>query len=392
MRIAIATAKLDPRQGGAESWTIGLADWLADRGHDAHLIGLKAAHDLRIAPKNIHLLAATRNRMQTAQQLSQFLKCNRFDIVHDTGLGYQFDIFQPHCGSFIAMERGKLASLSLIQRITKVLTHPFAARKRSIENLASIQNSQKNASYIAVSAMVANDLHRFEGIAQDRICKISNGVDTSRFDPRKCALIRDSVRSNLAIREDALVVSVIAHNHQLKGVAQLLEAIQMANNFPIPIHLIVVGGHRQVYRRFDIGTHTVTYTGSVQDTLGFFAATDVYLHPTFYDACCLSVLEAMACGIATITTRVNGAAERIVHGRNGFLLDSPKDKHQMISMLSVLVDPEQRATIGNAARESAVAWTIKDNYFAVESLYRDHLARSQSTPSSFGRDQVRPAA
>lgn len=392
MRIAIATAKLDPRQGGAESWTIGLADWLADRGHDAHLIGLKAAHDLKIASKNVHLLAASRNRMQTAQQLSKFLNRNRFDIVHDMGLGYQFDIFQPHCGSITAMERGKLASLSLTQRITKVLTHPFSVRKRSIENLASIQYSQKNARYIAVSTMVANNLHLLEGIPQDRIGKITNGVDTSRFDPKQCALIRNSVRSNLAIREDALVVSVIAHNHQLKGVSQLLGAIQMADHFPIPIHLIVVGGHRQVYQRFDMGAHTVTYTGSVQDTLGFFAATDVYLHPTFYDACCLSVLEAMACGIATITTRVNGASERIVHGRNGFLLDSPKDRHQMLSLLNALVDPGQRATIGQAARESAVAWTLEDNYLAVESFYHEHLAKSQSTRRTFDHGQSRSAA
>ncbi len=392
MRIAIATAKLDPRHGGAESWTIGLANWLTNRGRDVHLVGLKATPNLRFASQNVHLLDSNRNRMQVAHQLSEWLKSQRFDIIHDMGLGYHFDIFQQHCGSLAALEQGKHESLSMSQRIAKAIASPFATRKRSIENLASIQFLQRNASYIAVSQMVSEDLQRLEAIPASQIRTIPNGVSMTRFDPKQCGLIRDSIRAKLAVREDALVVSVIAHNHQLKGVSQMLSAIRMAHDFPTKIHLLVVGGHRQAFRRFDIGNHSVTYTGSVQNTLEFFAATDVYLHPTFYDACCLSVLEAMACGIPTITTRVNGAAERIVHGRNGFLLESPKDTQRMVNLLRDLTDPAKRSTIGCAARETAETWTVEDNYLAVESLYCEHMARSQPNQSRLGREPTRSAA
>ena len=41
----------------------------------------------------------------------------------------------------------------------------------------------------------------------------------------------------------------------------------------------------------------------------YYAAADLYVHPTFYDPCSLVVLEAAACGLPIITSRYNGAAE-----------------------------------------------------------------------------------
>ncbi|MDZ4847747.1 MAG: glycosyltransferase family 4 protein [Pirellulaceae bacterium] len=392
MRIAIASAKLDPQHGGAESWSIGLARWLNGRGHDVHLVGFKAARNLSIDPSNIHLIKPTRGRMQNAELISNWLRGHPFDIIHDMGLGYHFDVFQPHFGSFVAMERGKQKSLTLGQRITKRLVKPFAIRRRTVEGLASLQFNQPNATYIAVSGMVGNDLNRLETIPKDRIQIVPNGVDTERFDPKHCEANREQARKQLSIKDDALVVSVIAHNHQLKGVQQAIEAVRNAHDFPVKIHLLVVGGHGQRLRQLDFGYHRVTYLGNVVDTMDIFPATDVYLHPTFYDACCLSFLEAMACGITSITTPVNGAFERIVHGQSGLILDDPKDIRQIIHLLRSVVDPAKRTQIGMAARDAALSWTIEDNYMAIELLYQKRFAQNCIEQPSPAKPSLRIAA
>ncbi len=249
MRIAIATAKLDPRHGGAESWTVGLANWLINQGYEVHLVGLKASDSLFVRPYNVHLLEDNGGRLQVAEALSKWLDEHQFDIVHDMGMGYQFDVFQPHCGSLTALEIGKWDSLSGIQRLGKEIARPFASRKRSNTTLAAIQFAHTSATYIAVSRMVAEDLHQMEAIPRERIRKISNGVDVKRFNPIDCASMRDRSRLKFGVSEDSLAISIVAHNHQLKGVPQLVAKLHSCVNFPKRIHVIVGGGHRQTFER-----------------------------------------------------------------------------------------------------------------------------------------------
>ncbi len=71
----------------------------------------------------------------------------------------------------------------------------------------------------------------------------------------------------------------------------------------------------------------------------------------------------------------NGASERIIHGQNGLLIDSPRDLNHAFKLLEAFVDPVERFMMGQAARESAEAWTLDDNYRAVELLYRDLVSK-----------------
>ena len=56
-----------------------------------------------------------------------------------------------------------------------------------------------------------------------------------------------------------------------------------------------------------------------------YAAADVLAHPTWYDPCSRVVLEALCHGLPVVTTRFNGAAEVVGDGRNGVVIDSPRD-------------------------------------------------------------------
>ena len=55
-----------------------------------------------------------------------------------------------------------------------------------------------------------------------------------------------------------------------------------------------------------------------------YAAADVFVHPTRWDACSLVTLEAMASALPVITTIMDGSSERITDGADGFVLPRPK--------------------------------------------------------------------
>ena len=80
------------------------------------------------------------------------------------------------------------------------------------------------------------------------------------------------------------------------------------------------------------------------------------------------VFEAMACGLPVVCGRKGGYADYIVHGINGFLVDS--SEQAIALLLQLRDDPALRARVGRAARRtveqlySGAAWQQKQTYFS----------------------------
>ncbi len=69
----------------------------------------------------------------------------------------------------------------------------------------------------------------------------------------------------------------------------------------------------------------MSFLGACDSVLPYYAAADTFVLPTHYDACSLTVLEAMACGLPVITTCANGVSELIEDQIDGLLLPSSTD-------------------------------------------------------------------
>jgi glycosyltransferase involved in cell wall biosynthesis len=78
------------------------------------------------------------------------------------------------------------------------------------------------------------------------------------------------------------------------------------------------------------------------------------VHPSRFAGMPNAVLEAMACGVPVVATAVGGTPEVIDHGRTGWLVQ-PGDVAATAALLADLLrTPEQRATVGAAARAKVV--------------------------------------
>ena len=62
------------------------------------------------------------------------------------------------------------------------------------------------------------------------------------------------------------------------------------------------------------------FLGHVGEIEKYYAASDLYVHPTFYDSCSLVTTESLASGLPVITTVYDGASGIMEDGRDGFVM------------------------------------------------------------------------
>ena len=136
---------------------------------------------------------------------------------------------------------------------------------------------------------------------------------------------------------------IVAHNFALKGVPTLIRAVAELAWEGQPVRLAIAGGRRtgraaRLAKHVGIGDR-VELLGSVPDAAPYYAAADVYVQPTFYDPCSLVVLESLAAGVPTVTSRFNGAGELITPGVEGSIVQDPADVGELADCLRLWCDP-----------------------------------------------------
>ncbi len=222
------------------------------------------------------------------------------DIVHDLGVGWSCDILHPQAGSKLANRRRERKSQTYRERFLRSLTPRYwrwLIESRELER----QQYRRESTVIAVSQLVAGNLQSLHGVPAERIRLIPNGVDTERFSPQQRATQRDAARHRLNLANETLFLFA-AHNPRLKGLQPLLQSMgELKRTYP-RARLAVIGCEAQPHFRqaaTALGIeHSVMFAGFVQDTLPWYAAADAFVLPTFYDACSLTVLEAIGLWIA----------------------------------------------------------------------------------------------
>jgi UDP-glucose:(heptosyl)LPS alpha-1,3-glucosyltransferase len=121
------------------------------------------------------------------------------------------------------------------------------------------------------------------------------------------------------------------------------------------------GPYRRLARRLRI-SHLVTFIPECGDIASMYAAADAFVHPTWYDPCSLVVLEALASGLPTITTRFNGASEMMADGGAGVVLESPRPVERLTEAMSRLLNVETRRGMALAARRVAENYPQERNF------------------------------
>jgi UDP-glucose:(heptosyl)LPS alpha-1,3-glucosyltransferase len=362
MKIGIQIERFDPQAGGAEAYTCELTRRLLAHGHEVHLFarawmaGPAGAQVHRVPVAGLFRWQRDHSFARNADALAAGAG---LDVILGMGKTFAMDVLQPHGGTIRRSQQQNLALIaSPLQRLVKALFNRLSPKHVAARRREHRQYTRRPPPRIvAISRMVAEDMRRFYAVADDQVHLIYNGVDTERFNPQRLAELRPKARRDLGIAAGQRVFALVAHNFKLKGVAQLLQASAILRAAGRDFTVVVAGkGRPRPYRRLagNLGcAANVRFAGAVERIENIYAAADVYVHPTWYDPCSLVVLEALACGLPVITTRFNGASEIITEGREGFILDSPRDVLRLAEKMELCFDAEVLQAMGGHARALA---------------------------------------
>lgn len=279
---------------------------------------------------------------------------------------------------FYARVRSELRFRSLPLRSWPVILH----RKlyyRLIMFLERRVYSNSKVRLAAVSQLVALQLNTYFGRADVTI--IPSAVDTSVFSCSSRLACRSVSRALFNFSEEDFVLLLIGNDWKVKGLDQLLSAIEVNPN--LPVRLLVVGrDESSLYtnrlRQSKIESR-VTFQQPSSDVMQFYAAADAYVGPSLQDSFGLPVLEAMACGLPVISSVRSGVSAFITPGENGLLLRDPERPEELAVLLKQLFeDKSLQQKLGAAAAETAAMHTWDRN----AELTKDFLLAASSSVRS----------
>jgi len=181
---------------------------------------------------------------------------------------------------------------------------------------------------------------------------IPNFVNCEMFQPADGKSRREEFISG----EEKVLVH-LSNFRPAKRVPDVVEIFALVRR-EIPAKLLMIGDGPErttaewLVREKGLG-RDVVFLGKQNQVHELLNAADVLLLPSDLESFGLAALEAMACGVPAVCSRVGGIPEVIQDGVEGYLVP-PRDVRTMAARaLDILTDPARRAQMGKAARQRA---------------------------------------
>lgn len=348
---------------GTEIATYYLAEHLAQRGHEVHVItSLDEGLPVESQEKGfyIHRIPKVRIRFPGvfifwADIIRNIRKISP-DIVHAQSLG--------------------AAIPALISK--KIFKIPYAVWGQGTDvylpNLVTKLSSRiilKNAN--AVIALT-NDMKRAMQAIYDRdILVVPNGIDLRGYTEK--SLIQKA-------EESETIILFVGRLHPVKGVQYLIQAMQIVHKELPDVKLVLVG-HGEEKDYLEILTdrlglrECVDFVGGVphEKIPDYMYHADIFILPSLSEGFPVTILEAMACGLPVIATKVGGLPDIIEEGMNGYLVEAKKPDEIADKVLMLMQNDVMRENISANNRKKAEVFTWEKVAATIEEEYLGTIAR-----------------
>ncbi|MBP1748351.1 MAG: glycosyltransferase [Deltaproteobacteria bacterium] len=363
MKIGLAIYNFDPKKGGAERYTYDLAGRLAAKGHEVVIFCARGVNAPGITLIPLNTIAYPRWLRNYSFALSHRSALHRVkpDVMLGYGNVFDLDVYQSHGGvQDIWMEREIASCQTGAERKIKSLSLRYSlnqAVQRQIEGYSVKKGYFQRI--VAISDMVRDHMSAHYGIEKKVFDIVYNGVDTERFRPAQ------------NMPSGPVTILFCAGNFRLKGLFPLIKALGNVVRQGKDVQLTIMGrGNKEHYRGLmaEEGVETrVSFIGEQSHPEEIYRRAHLLAHPTYYDACSLTTMEAMASGIPVITTRWNGASA-FVSPDEGYVIDEPGNIPALGEAISALTDPVRRESMGKNARRKMESFTMNRNADEMEAV------------------------
>jgi L-malate glycosyltransferase len=327
---------LEKEWRGGQNQAFLLMKGLYERGHAAELVAAKGSslgHRCKKEGFYVHYVTRGMFRLAAARKIRQVLSDNRIDLVH-------------------ANEAHAVSAAWLAGAARKV---PFVVSRRVGYPIGKsrIARARYNAAdYILANSQWVADQAANSGAPRDKLRVVYEGTE---IPVRLEAQQRDLARKRWGVSRDEPLLGCVGKLLPDKGQECLVRSlVEIRKDFPnAKLMLAGDGPLRQELGKLasDLKLKdAVIFAGFVKDVESVYAALDVFLLPSFFEALNNSLLAAMAYEIPSIAFRLGALPEIIEEGRSGLLVSGPEVSEISAAVKQILSNAEFARKLGQAGR------------------------------------------
>ncbi|MGQ9837067.1 MAG: glycosyltransferase family 4 protein [Cyanobacteriota bacterium] len=205
------------------------------------------------------------------------------------------------------------------------------------------------------------------GVRAEQVVVIPNGVDVEKYTPGPSDL-----KQRLGLERIFVYQGRVSPEKNLEALLKAWKQSQMGEN----CGLLILGDGPLVntlkpFYNAQHGIHWLGYVAEDQRRIEILRGGDVFILPSLIEGLSLSLLEAMACGLAPVATDVGADGEVLADGA-GILLDPTRVTSDLQTLLPLLRDQREfTQLLGMKARQRVLErYTLSHNISQVEHLYQ----------------------
>jgi glycosyltransferase involved in cell wall biosynthesis len=199
------------------------------------------------------------------------------------------------------------------------------------------------------------------GASRDKVTVIPNGVNLNEFRPREVFRNRESKK-----------IIFIGRLFPNKGIHYLVEAAPTILAKHPATEFIVIGRGpmetelRELIRRLNV-EHAFKFLGIVPSASEIMRECDIFVRPSLTEGMPLTVLEAMACGLPIVASKIPGTCEIVKDGETGTLIE-PGNVRQLSEAVIRLIEDKN---YGEKIR--ANAYEFVKNHYSWDRIAKEYL-------------------
>jgi glycosyltransferase involved in cell wall biosynthesis len=226
---------------------------------------------------------------------------------------------------------------------------------------------------LAVSEEVRRLSIEQDKVSAQKVSVVYNGVDLNLVD--RCDGVPDTKRK-FGLHQASHIVTNVANIRRIKGLDFFIKAAAILHS-DFPSAAFVIAGWPNEPQYFaqlkqlvaDLGLqNNVFFLGEIEDVFPLLKASDAFCLLSRSEGFSNALIEAMACRLPCVATRVGGNAEAITDGHNGFIVPTQDPQTAANRLRQLLASPELAMRMGQEARKTI------ESRFTTEHMIR-HLTQ-----------------
>ena len=209
---------------------------------------------------------------------------------------------------------------------------------------------------------------------------IHNFIDLDEFSPRRAS---SELRKTLANNDEKIIMHV-SNFRPVKNIQTVLRSFKRLQD-GVNARLVLIGSGPetagvQLECQASGIVDKVNFVGDIAEIAPYIAIADCVIQPSHTESFGMVLLEAMACGVPTISSNVGGIPEVVEDGVTGFTAAIDDDELMANHMTRILSDPALQRQMGESGRERAA------KLFDPQSKIQQYIECYESAIAEFSAD------